>query len=89
MNKNQKITAIVAIVIIIGIVSVWLYTGGEILSKSQVLIEKQDLLFGTTYNEWQDKFVLGLDYTAVVSVVVAVFSGILIYLFKNKRKENV
>jgi hypothetical protein len=89
MNEKQKLVLLVGISIITGFIAVWLFTGGEIFSKSQILIEKEDPLFGTIYKEWQDKFIFGLDYTAAASAVVAVISGILIYLFKSKRKETI
>lgn len=73
---------------ITGFVAVWLFTGGEIFSKSQVMVEKTDPLFDTTYIEWQDKFILGLDYTALAAAIVGTVSGIFIYLFKTKRKET-
>lgn len=86
MNEKQKTILITSVSIIAGFIAVWLFTGGEVFSKSQVLIEKSDPLFGTTYKEWQDKFILGLDYTALASGIVGAVSGILIYLFKTKRK---
>lgn len=89
MNEKQKTVLLIATSLITGFVAVWLFTGGEIFSKSQVLVEKTDPLFGTTYSEWQDKFILGLDYTALASAIVGTVSGILIYLFKTKRKETI
>jgi hypothetical protein len=38
--------------------------------------------------EWEDKFVLGLDYAGTASAVIAVLSGILIFLFRNKKQEK-
>jgi hypothetical protein len=89
MNEKQKSVLLVGISLIVGFFAVWIFTGGEIFSKSQILIEKVDPLFGTTYKEWQDKFILGLDYTAAASAIVTVISIILIYLLKNKNKESI
>ena len=89
MNEKQKLVVLVGISIVVGVIAVWLFTGGEFFSKSQILVEKEDPLFGTTYKEWQDKFILGLDYTAAASAAVAGISGILLYLFKNKKKETI
>ncbi len=61
MSKNQKRTIIIGLVVIAITVVIWLASGGEIFTKTQVLIEKKDELFGTTYKEWQNKFVWGLD----------------------------
>lgn len=87
MNKKQKIVLYTAIILIAAAFIVWLLSGAEIFTKNQVQVEVYDELFDTTYMEWQDKFVLGLDYVLGFSGLVALISGILILLFKSKRKE--
>jgi hypothetical protein len=64
-----------------------LLNGAEIFTKTQVLVEKKDELLGTSYKEWKDSFILGLDYALGISFISVVTSSILIYLFNNKRKE--
>lgn len=86
MNKNQKIILIAAILLIVSVLIYWQSQGGEIFTKTQIQVEKVDELFGTTYKEWEDKFVLGLDYSAGISGVIIFITGILFYLFRNKRK---
>lgn len=87
MNTKQK-TALYGGLIVIAIASlVWLFNGAEIFTKTQVLVERKDELFGTPYKEWQNTFKLGLDYVLGISFITVVTSSILIYLFKNKRKE--
>ena len=88
MNKNQKLILIVSFLVIAAILIYWQTQGGEIFTKTQIQIEKVDELFNTTYKEWEDKFILGLDYAGTASLIVAFISGILIYLFRNKRKEK-
>lgn len=99
MNKYQKRTIIIGGIIIAAVVIVWLASGGEIFTKTQVLIEKKDALFGTTYKELQDKFILGLlpsgfSFTlallAVTSLssVVIVLSLILFFIFKRKGRNE-
>ncbi len=89
MNKKQKIVLVVGAVLIFSALILWLAHGGEIFTKSQVLIEKQDDLFGTTYKEWEDKILLiqalGLDYAGSFSAMVAVISGVLFFLFRTKK----
>lgn len=87
MNKKQKIVLYAAIILIAAAFIIWLLSGAEIFTKNQVQVEVYDELFDTTYMEWQDKFVLGLDYVLGFSGLVALISGILILLFKSKRKE--
>lgn len=88
MNKNQKIILIVGLLLIAVILIYWQTQGGDILTKTQVQVERVDELFNTTYMEWEDKFVLGLDYAGTASAVIAVLSGILIFLFRNKKQEK-
>ncbi len=88
MNKNQKIITIVALMLIAIILIYWQTQGGDILTKTQVQVERVDELFNTTYMEWEDRFVLGLDYAGTASAIIAVLSGILIFLFRNKKQEK-
>lgn len=99
MNKYQKITIITGLMIIATAVVIWIVSGGEIFTKTQVLIEKKDALFGTTYRELQDKFIFGLlpsglsftlESLAVTSLssIVVVLSGILFFIFKRKGKNE-
>jgi len=85
MNKKQKIVLVVGAALIFSALILWLAHGGDIFTKTQVLIEKQDDLFGTTYNEWQDKIVIGLDYAGGFSAMVAVISAVLFFLFRTKK----
>ena len=99
MNKYQKRIIVTGIIIILAAVVIWLTSGGEIFTKTQVLIEKKDTLFGTTYKEFQDKFIFGLlpngfsfalGSLAVTSLssIIIVLSGILFFIFKRKGKNE-
>jgi len=88
MNKKQKITLIIGLVLIASALIVWFAHGGEIFTKTQVLVEKHDELFGYTYEEWVDKIIIGLDYAGSFSAVVALITGILLYIFKDKKKKK-
>lgn len=88
MNKKQKLTLIIAIILIAAILIYWQTQGGEIFTKTQVQVERVDELFNTTYMEWEDRFVLGLDYAGTIAGAIAVISGIMIFIFRNKRKET-
>ena len=85
MNKKQKIVIVVGAVLIFSALILWLAHGGEFFTKTQVLIEKQDELFGTTYKEWKDKIVIGIDYAGSFSAVVVVISGVLFFLLRTKK----
>ena len=88
MNKKQKTSIIVCLAIIIISVIIWQIYGGEIFTKTQVLTEKKDELFGFTTKVWQDKFIWGLDLTLVISGVSAVAGGILFFVFRDKKTKT-
>ncbi len=85
MNKKQKITIVIGLAIIVIVFIIWLSYGGELFTKTQVLVEKKDELFGTTYKEWQDKFIWGLDYTLYISGATVFVCGLLFFVFRKKK----
>lgn len=90
MNNKQKYTLIIALILIVISVVVWITQGAEVFTKTQILVDKTtdlDRMLGVENKQFENKFVLGLDYTAAFSAVVAVISGFIIYRFRNKRKE--
>jgi hypothetical protein len=87
MNKKQKTVLYGGITAIALALLVWLFNGGEIFTKTQILVERKDELFGTTYKEWQDTFKLGLDYVLGISVITVFTSSILIYYSKTKERN--
>ena len=100
MNKNQKYVVIFGIILIATAFMYWYAQGAEVFTKSQVLIDKTtdlDRMLGVENKEYIDQFVLGLfpsgmssiaeiSSVASISGLVVVLSGLLIYLFRNKRK---
>ena len=85
MNKKQKIVLVVGAVLIFSALILWLAHGGDIFTKTQVLVEVPDELFGNTYMEWKDNLVIGLDLAGGISAMVAVISGVLFFLFRTKK----
>jgi hypothetical protein len=102
MNKNQKYIAVIGIILIAIALFYWYSQGAEVFTKTQVLIDKTtelDRMLGVENKEYVDQFVFGLlpsgmssimeiISTASITGVVVILSGILIYLFRNKRKET-
>jgi len=100
MNKNQINVLIIGIILIASVFIYWYSQGAEVFTKSQVLIDKTtdlDRMLGVENKEYIDQFVLGLfpsgmssiteiSSAASISGLVVLLSGILIYLFRNKRK---
>jgi hypothetical protein len=85
LNRNQKKTFFIGLLLIAAAFLVWLAFGAEIFTKTQVLVEKQDELLGTSYKEWKDQFVLGLDYTLGLSGIIILSSLIIIWHQRKLR----
>jgi hypothetical protein len=85
MNKKQKIVLVTGALLVLSALIIWVAHGAEFFTKTQVLIEKQDELFGTMYKEWEDKIIIGFDYAGGFSAVVVVLTGIFYFIFRNKK----
>jgi hypothetical protein len=102
MNKNQKYIAAIGIILIAITLFYWYSQGSEVFTKTQVLVDKTtdlDRMLGVENKQYVDQFVFGLfpsgmtsiaeiSSAASISTIVVVLAGILIYLFRNKRKEK-
>jgi len=84
MNNKQKYILYIGLAIILLSLISWQIFGGDIYTKTQVLIETEDELFGTT-REFVDQFVWGLDLSVIISGVTVLISAILIFLFRTKK----
>ena len=73
-----------ALLLIAAALLVWIGFGGEIFTKTKVLVEIQDEIFGTT-KEWKDQFVLGLDYTLAFSGITVLLALVFTFLQRDKR----
>jgi len=85
MNKRQKCVVILALIVIILTFIIWISSGSEIFTKTQILVEKKDELFGWTEKQWVKKFVLGLDLTLLIDFVTIIVSTILFFIFRRKK----
>ena len=102
MNKNQKYILTIGIIVIASALIYWYSQGAEVFTKTQVIVDKTtdlDRMLGVENKQYVDHYVFGLFpsgmtsvmemlSTASVSGVVIMLAGILIYLFRNKRKET-
>lgn len=84
-NKKQKTALLIGLFLIVAALITWYSFGGEIFTKTQVLVEKNDDLLGTTYQEWKDQFILGLDYTLGFVGLSIVLTGLVVFLSRDKR----
>ncbi len=85
MNKKQKIVLLAAGLILLSVITIWLISGAEIFTKTEVLVESKDELFGWTEKKWIDKFVWGLDLTLIISIVTLLTGGFLMYKFRRRK----
>jgi hypothetical protein len=94
MNSKQKYVILVAVVLLAAAFIWWLASGGEILSKDGIWVEKPmtelDKALGLEpQKEYQEKFILGLlPHTAVFSGAVVLISAILFFIFKSKKTKE-
>lgn len=94
MNSKQKYVIITALVLLVAALIWWFASGGEMLSKDGVWVEKEmtelDKALGLEpQKEYQEKFILGLlPHTAVFSGAVVFISGILFFIFKSKKTKE-
>jgi hypothetical protein len=84
LNSKQKILIMIVIGLILVSLIIWQSYGGEIWTKTQVLVEIKDEVFDTTYKEWKDQFVLGLEYTLLFDGIVGTLGLISVFLFRTK-----
>ena len=102
MNKNQKSIIVIGIIFIVSTLLYWYSQGAEVLTKTQILVDKStdlDRMLGVENKQYVDQFIFGLLPSGMTSVIemtsaaslsglIFIISGILVYLLKNKRKET-
>lgn len=86
LNNKQKKILVIGLLLSLAALIIWAGFGAEVFTKTQVLVEKKDELFGTAYKEWKDQFVLGLDYTLGFIGAVFVLSTVLLWKTRTKTK---
>lgn len=94
MDAKQKYVILVAVILIAAVLIWWFASGGEILSKDGIWVEREmtelDKALGLEpQKEYQEKFILGLlPHTAAFSGIVVVISTILFFIFKLKKTKE-
>ena len=88
LNKTQKRILLTELGIIILTLIIWIAFGGEIFTKTKVLVKTTDPVLGNTYTEWRSQFVWGLDLSLIISGVTLVISLIAAFLFRNKKTNS-
>ncbi|MBT8379438.1 MAG: hypothetical protein KJN64_09420 [Ignavibacteria bacterium] len=94
MNNKQKIALLIGFIFILAFAGYWQLSGGEILSKDGVWIEKEqsdlDKLLGLEPEmEFKEQFIIGLiPHTLGFTGIVVAITGILLFFLRTKKKEN-
>jgi len=89
MNSRQKNIVILTLSIILLSFLIWFFFGGEIFTKTQILIETKDELFGWTEKKWEDKFVWGLDLSLLIILIATITGGVFYFLFRTKKIKRI
>ena len=87
LNKKQKTTLYYGLAVVVLLFIVWFIYGMEIFTKTEVLVEVEDEIFGTT-KEWKDQFIWGLDLTLIFSGITILLSGLIMFFQKNKQENK-
>lgn len=94
MNSKQKLILLIGIVLILGTAIAWIASGGEVLSKDGVWIEKEqsdlDKLLGLEPEmEFKEQFILGLiPHTLGFAGIVTVMIVIMYFILRNKNLKE-
>ena len=102
MNIKQKSVVTFGIILIVLTFIIWLLSGGDFFTKTQILVEKEttelDKMLGVEpQKEYEDKFVFGLVPPGIVataemisvstiSTLILLVSVILFFKYKTKKK---
>ncbi|MCX6175336.1 MAG: hypothetical protein NTZ27_11340 [Ignavibacteriales bacterium] len=77
MNQKQKRTLIVSAIIIVSSLILWIAFGGHLFTRTHVLVENKEV----------NKFIWGLNFSIVLSVVTIFIGSIVFFLFRDKKKN--
>ena len=83
-NRKQKTTLIATLVVLAASAAVWAYSGFSLFTRQQIPVQIYDELLGTSYTEWKDAMIVGLDIVGPVALAVLATGLLLIRLFRTK-----
>lgn len=90
MNGKQRLILLTGFVLILAAAIVWVSSGGEVLSKDGIWIEKEqsdlDKLLGLDPElEFKEQFILGLiPHTLGFAGIIAVLTALLFFILRTK-----
>ena len=87
LNKKQKTTLIATLLVFAAAVAVWANGGFSLFTRQQVPVQVYDELLGTSYTEWKDAMIVGLDIVGPV-VLAALTAGLLLIRFFRTKLSH-
>ena len=94
MNNKQRLILLIGFVLILAAAIVWVSSGGEVLSKDGIWIEKEqsdlDKLLGLEPElEFKEQFILGLiPHTLGFAGIVVVLTALLLFILRTKKLKE-
>ncbi len=94
MNGKQKAILLMGFILILAGAIAWIASGGEVLSKDGVWVEKEqsdlDILLGLEpEKEFREQFILGLiPHVLGFTGIVAVLSAIMFFILRTKKLKE-
>jgi hypothetical protein len=91
MNSKQKTILLIGFILILAGAIVWIVSGGEILSKDGIWVEKEqsdlDKLLGLEPElEFKEQFILGLiPHTLGFAGFIILLSAIMYFILRTKK----
>ena len=87
MNSKQKIILLIGIALILGTAIAWIASGGEVLSKDGIWIEKEQSDLDKL--AFKEQFILGLIPHALgFAGIVILITAIMYFIFRNKKLKE-
>lgn len=86
----KKLFNFISLIVTLSLIIIWLIQGSEIFTKHKVLVDKStelDKMLGVKNEVWIDKFIFGLDYLAIIIVLLLLVNIGLNYLIKTKKRR--
>lgn len=84
----KKKLAGVLILLELGIVGYWLASGAHVWTTTEVPVQVEDELFGSTTTEWKKEFHPGLEYVGPLSLGLLVGATLLVWRARKEEEKE-
>ncbi len=87
MNKKQKTILLTTLLVLAANAAVWAAGGFSLFTRQQIPVQIHDELLGTSYTEWQDALIVGLDILGPIALALLASSVLLLRFFRTKQSH--